>query len=402
MNQSFSEVTAALTQKLHDLKYTENTIQKYGREWTRFGSYLTQSSIDQYDMETVKDYFFSKYQVSFDSPAKDHTRSMRQTMRALRTLVEFKNHGTVYRRMPGKDHSIPSGFQESVHVFLSKAEETLARSSCRQYRCHVECFVSFLYEKGISNFSELTPELIKSFWKTREPLSRTTKEYDAYVLRKLLDFLYESEYCAVDLSVFVPKVKGNHKGSIPSFYTVEELKKLLSMVDRSNPTGRRDYAILLMAIRYGMRVGDIRNLKLSDIDWKNEKFSFIQSKTEKRQEFHLLPEVSTALIDYFKNGRPDTECKSVFVRHNAPYTEFGSDNNLHYIVNKYMNMAGFIDFHHRKHGFHSLRHSIAGNMLNQGISMPTISEILGHSSTETTMIYTKISIEQLGTCGLEV
>ena len=89
MNQSFSEVTAALTQKLHDLKYTENTIQKYGREWTRFGSYLTQSSIDQYDMETVKDYFFSKYQVSFDSPAKDHTRSMRQTMRALRTKKEI-------------------------------------------------------------------------------------------------------------------------------------------------------------------------------------------------------------------------------------------------------------------------------------------------------------------------
>ena len=402
MYTSFSEVTAALSKKLHDLKYSDGTIQKYEREWTRFENYLSKNNIEQYDMETVKDYFFSKYNVLFDATAKEHSRSMRQTMRALRTLIDFKNHGVIYRRVSGKDHSIPSGFQEPVHDFLSKAEETLASSSCRQYRTHVECFVSFLHEQGICNFSELTPEIIKSFWKTRESLSKQTKEYDAYVLRKLLDFLYESKTCAVDLSVFVPKVKGNHKGSIPSFYTVEELTKLLSMVDRFNPTGKRDYAILLMAIRYGMRVGDIRNLKLSDFDWENDKFSFIQSKTGKRQEFHLLPEVSTALIDYFKNGRPDTECKSVFVRHTAPYTEFGKDNNLHYITRKYMNMANFTDFPHRKCGLHSLRHSIAGNMLDQGIALPTISEVLGHSSTETTMIYTKISIEQLSACGLEV
>ena len=244
MYTSFSEVTAALSKKLHDLKYSDGTIQKYEREWTRFENYLSKNNIEQYDMETVKDYFFSKYNVLFDATAKEHSRSMRQTMRALRTLIDFKNHGVIYRRVSGKDHSIPSGFQEPVHDFLSKAEETLASSSCRQYRTHVECFVSFLHEQGICNFSELTPEIIKSFWKTRESLSKQTKEYDAYVLRKLLDFLYESKTCAVDLSVFVPKVKGNHKGSIPSFYTVEELTKLLSMVDRFNPTGKRDYAIL--------------------------------------------------------------------------------------------------------------------------------------------------------------
>ena len=88
MYTSFSEVTAALSKKLRDLKYSDGTIQKYEREWTRFENYLSKNNIEQYDMETVKDYFFSKYNVLFDATAKEHSRSMRQTMRALRTLIE--------------------------------------------------------------------------------------------------------------------------------------------------------------------------------------------------------------------------------------------------------------------------------------------------------------------------
>jgi site-specific recombinase XerD len=118
--------------------------------------------------------------------------------------------------------------------------------------------------------------------------------------------------------------------------------------------------------------------------------------------FPLLDDVAAALVDYFKNGRPETSCRNIFVRHNAPYEAFGQDDNLHYIINKYMKISGFTDFHHRKRGLHSLRHSIAGNMLNQGVPMPTISEVLGHSSTDTTMIYTKIGTGQLRNCALEV
>ena len=402
MAQTFEQDTAALAAKLQSLQYQDETIRKYEREWRRFEAYLISKQLQAYTLDTVKDYFIAHYGIAYDAPAKDHTKAMRQTMRALRSLIEFKDNGIVYRRMPSKDHTIPTGFRAPVIAFLADAETRLAKTSCRQYRSHTECFVAYLVSQGKTEFSELTPELIKSFWQSRASLTKQSKEYDAYVLRKFFDYLYDPGVCEVDFSPFVPKVKGNSKGKIPSFYTPEELSKVLSTVDRSNPTGKRDYAILLMAIRYGMRIGDIRSLKLSDFEWENDKFAFIQSKTGKRQEFFLLPEVSTALIDYFKNGRPKTTCSFVFIRHNAPYTEFGTENNLHNIISKYMNMAGITDFHHRKHGFHSLRHSIAGHLLDQGVPMPTISEVLGHSSTETTMIYSKISIAQLATCSLEV
>lgn len=402
MAQSFKEVTEALSKELRSLQYCDSTIQKYEREWRRFEAYLIAKKLSDYTIGTVKDYFLARYEISFDAPAKEHTRAMRQTKRALRIIVDFRENGIIYRRVSRKDHTIPVGFSAPVNAFLSEAEANLSSTTCRQYRSHIECFISFLVNQGKSDFSQITPTLIMSFWKTRARLEKQSKEYDAYVLRKLFDHLYRYGVCNVDFSVFVPKVKGNHKGSIPSFYTTDELAKVLSMVDRSNPIGKRDYAILLMVIRYGMRVGDLRKLSLSDIDWVNDKFSFFQSKTGKHQEFFLIPDVSAALIDYFKNGRPQTTCNAVFIRHTAPYTEFGKENNLHNIISKYMNMAGITDFHHRKHGLHSLRHSIAGNLLDQGVPISTISEILGHSSTETTMIYTKISIEQLATCSLEV
>lgn len=402
MDITYSRLTATLTVQLRSLHYCDSTIQKYEREWRRFENYLNDENLSEFTNKIVEDYFKKRFNVDFNAPAKDHTRGMRQTMRALRTLIDFRDHNIIYRRVSAKDHSIPYGFQETVKTFLHQIENTMSDTTYRQYRSHIESFVAFLDSQEKTSFTDLTPEIIKVYWGTRSYLKNTSREYDAYVLRKLFDYLYENGICSIDFSVFVPNIKGNHKGSIPSFYTPEELTKVLAAVDRSGPIGKRDYAILLLAIRYGMRVGDIRKLKLSDFDWINSKFSFVQSKTGKHQEFALLSDVSTAIIDYFKNGRPKTDCNAVFVRHNAPYTEFGKENNLHNIISKYMNMAGITDFHRRKHGLHSLRHSVAGNMLNQGIPMPTISEVLGHSSTETTMIYMKIDIEQLSSCALEV
>ncbi len=402
MEKNYTELTGEISNKLQSLQYHPDTIRKYQREWECFKKYLDAHNTHDFSDSLIADYYYVRYNIAFDAPGTEHSRAMRQTKRALETLLEYRKSGIIYRRKPTKNHTWPEAFENDAENFLSMISASRARTTSRQFRSKLESFVVYISDNGCNDFSGLSPNLLKGFWESRSHLSKTTRAYDTYVIRVLLDYLYENRICSVDLSVFVPKIKINSTGQIPSFYTTDELTKLLAMVDRSNPAGKRDYAILLLAIRYGMRVGDIRTLMLTDFDWKNSKLSFIQSKTSKRQDFILLPEVATAIIDYFKNGRPDTDCKYVFIRHNAPYCEFGQDNNLHNIISKYMKMANFTDFHHRKHGLHSLRHSIAGNMLDQGIALPTISEVLGHTSTETTMIYTKISINQLSSCSLEV
>lgn len=402
MNASFENLTGAVDQLLHTLQYDGHSIAAYHRFWKRLSEFMEQEGIPEFNRECGERYFYQTYGITLSEPSRTCPRDSRHCHRAITVLLEYQSSGTIYRRRMNKDHSFSQVFQPAIGEFMDFIAETMARTSHRQIRSRMESFLGFLERRGHTDFVKLDRNTILAYWKTRAHVCRTTQTYDAYVLRKFFDFLYKHGYTIVDNSVFVPNVKGNHKGRIPSFYTTEEITTLLSNVDRESPVGKRDYAILLFAVRYGMRVGDIRALCLSDIDWNASSFSFCQGKTGTAMTFPLLDDVATALIDYFRNGRPETTCRNIFVRHNAPYEAFGQDDNLHYIISKYMRISGFTDFNHRKRGLHSLRHSIAGNMLNQGVPMPTVSEVLGHSSTDTTMIYTKIGTAQLRNCALEV
>lgn len=402
MTDSFKKLTESVEQMLCNLHYSENTISKYRRHCNRISEFMLRNEIENFSKSVGENYFFTTYGYKLEKIPSERTRDMSQCRRTIEVLLEYQHSETMYRRRSSKNHIFQECFQPAADNFMSIIRQNYARTSCRQFQSRLENFLDYLYDHNCRTFSSITKDNILGYWKTREIRSKTTQEYDCYFLRKFLDYLYENSYTQIDNSVFVPYIKGNRKGRLPSYYTTEEITTLLSSVERSNPVGKRDYALLLIAIRYGMRIGDIRNLKLSDINWHESKFTFCQSKSEKVITFPLLEDVATALIDYFQNGRPETSCRNIFVRHNAPFDEFGKDDNLHYIINKYMRISGITGFHHRKHGFHIFRHSIAGNMLNMGIPLPVVSEVLSHSKTDTTMIYTKIGIDQLKTCALEV
>ena len=402
MSASFEELTGAVDRLLHTLRYDGHTIAAYRRFWNRLSEFMEQEGFPEFSRECGERYYYQTYGITLSEPCRTCPGDSRHCRRAITALLEYQASGTIYRRRQSKDHTFSESFQPAIGEFMAFVDGSMARTSCRQIRFRMESFLGFLTGRGCMDLAKLDRQTILDYWKSRSHVCRTTQVYDAYVLRKFFDFLYQHGYTAVDNSVFVPNVKGNHKGRIPSFYTTEEITTLLSNVDRENPAGKRDYAILLFAVRYGMRAGVIRCLRLSDIDWNASSFSFCQGKTGAAMSFPLLDDVAAALIDYFRNGRPETSCRNIFVRHNAPYEAFGQDDNLHYIISKYMRLSGFSDFHHRKRGLHSLRHSIAGNMLDQGVPMPAVSEVLGHSSSDTTMIYTKIGTGQLRNCALEV
>jgi len=402
LNLQFDELVQKTTAELERLKYSQSSIRKYQACWNQFRKYADNHSICDFSDETAEQYFQDTFGLSFIHPKSPLPTRARREHRFLSVLYQVKMTGVFYNRRPTKDHSIEDCYQPAANEFLSVGCSNVADSTKRQMQLRMEIFLEFLLVRGIKNFNAIRKSDILAFWDMRNYLKKKTREYDSYFLHKFFDFLFEHGYTIVDNSVFVPKVKGSNQGQIPSHYTPDELTKLLSCVDRNNPIGKRNYAILLFSIRYAPRVEDIRNLKLGDIDWDKSIISYVQGKTQKRITLTLYDDVATALIDYFKNGRPETTCRNVFVRHNAPFTEFGKNDNLHYIISKYMKFAGFTDFHQRKHGLHSMRHSIAGNMLNEGVPMPVVSEVLNHGSTDTTMHYTKIAVEQLRTCALEV
>lgn len=199
----------------------------------------------------------------------------------------------------------------------------------------------------------------------------------------------------------VPKVRVYPGERLPTTWTPEAVESLLAAVDRASPIGKRDYAILLLATRLGLRAGDIREMRLDQLDWEQARIHVVQAKTGVPLELPLTEEVGEAIIDYLRHGRPPVAHREVFLRQNAPFEPFGRNNNLHSIITSYRRKAGVELPALSRRGLHSLRHTLASRLLEAGVPLDTIAGTLGHLSPETTRLYLRINVNDLRRAALD-
>lgn len=176
---------------------------------------------------------------------------------------------------------------------------------------------------------------------------------------------------------------------------------MLKAVDRSNPKGKRDVVMILLAARLGLRASDICGLKFENIHWETNTIHLTQRKTKEKIELPLLVEIGNAIVDYLKFGRPISDLPYLFLRVGQPYDKL-AEPTLHSIVSFYLKQAGIDNIDKKKHGPHALRHSLAGILLEKKTPLPVISEVLGHTNTESTKSYLRIDLNSLRQCALEV
>ena len=257
----------------------------------------------------------------------------------------------------------------------------------------------YLVSEGIVDFREVNEQTVDGFVKSLSSYSLRTIVGIVDDFRLLLEYAHTNKYHSRNLKKACPRVRDYKNTTIPSTFLEDDIKQVLGVIDRNGPIGMRDYAIILTAVRLGLRESDILNLRFSNIDWENGKIQIIQKKTKQPLCLPLTDDVAWAIIDYLKNGRPGCDCDYVFVRHNRPITHL---NSTYDIVQKYIWQSQITLPSGKRHGLHALRHSLASKMLEQGIALPTISGILGHLSSDTTKYYLKIDVNQLRQCALEV
>jgi len=262
-------------------------------------------------------------------------------------------------------------------------------------------FAEFLDGVGLLACAAIHPSHITAYVATLFQYQQKTVEMTLCHLRGFFRFLYLQGQHPHDLSNAVPRIRCTVQPHIPSVWTREEVERLLAVVDRGNPCGKRDYAMLLLVARLGVRVGDLRDLRLDHLDWEAKRIVLPQAKTGQVVSLPLLEDVGWALIEYLQTGRPPVASPYVFVRHHAPFEPFGPDNNLSHVIAKYMRLAQIPIPAGKKHGLHSLRHTLASALLEQHTPLPTIAEILGHLDARTTSIYLKVDIAQLRQCALD-
>jgi integrase len=194
----------------------------------------------------------------------------------------------------------------------------------------------------------------------------------------------------------VPAARSARQARIPSVRGPGEVARIVEAIDRDNPCGKRDYAIIMLIARLGLRGVDIRRLEFADFDWAGNRLAVTQAKTGDRVQLPLLKEVGWAVIDYIRHGRPACDCPQVFVRHLAPIGPFSDQDHLHQILVKHARVS-----EKRRHGMHSLRHSLATRLMEGGTPVEQIADILGHQSVRSTGVYLKSSLGLLERCALD-
>ncbi len=404
-NQDINGAISAIMESMRLQGTSPGRLKNYENAYNVFERYLSKNCIARIDEKICLEYVHTKTGKRFDrfecviSNARVDYR-MRPLLLLLRYLQDGKFHPDVRRTKPS--FVCPVCFKSEYEAFCEElVYRGYSQATIESNTKKVQWLIMFMATQGITSTSDITIRHIENYLKTIE--NKTVKYVGVflYVFRNFFSFLYERGYIVNDLAPMLPKVRTSRNASIPYVWSKDDIKKLLCAIDREDPKGKRDYAILLIAIRLGLRIGDIRSLKKSSIDWNRKTINLKMTKTGQPIELPLLKDIGWAIIDYLQNGRPITISECLFVRHRAPFNAFGGHNGFNKELHRYILKAGLNIPKGQRHGMHSLRSTLAGNMLEIKSPLPIISETLGHQSVNTTSIYLKIDIEGLRKCALD-
>ena len=266
----------------------------------------------------------------------------------------------------------------------------------KDYQLYLNNFLVFLNRNGIYTLKEITERHILVFVSATE----NNKVNVVSCLRVLFRYWFDNHLIETDFELVLKNYKWVKHEKVPSFFTIDEVRAIETSIDRSSGVGKRNYAMLLLASRLGLRASDIAHLKFSNIDWEKNEIRFVQHKTGNPISLPLLNDVGSALIDYLKYGRFKSESQQVFISSRAPYIPANKSivcSAIREVITK-----SKVETDGRRHGPHSLRHSLACCLLKNEVPMPVISETLGHVKTNTTMTYLRIDLTSLMKCALAV
>jgi len=267
---------------------------------------------------------------------------------------------------------------------------------------NIRGFICFAEDHNLSCISELNQTTILKYLESKCHLSKPTRDGIVHTLRDFFRCPEVAKIMGKDLSVNLKSRKTSRYYKLPSFFSTEELRLMLAAIDRRTVEGKKDFAVILMAADTGLRVSDIINLRISNLKWDCQEIEIVQQKTGQALRLWMTDALKWALLDYLMTSRPkEISCDHVFLRSLAPFHPYVSAGHYYKKLNKYFALAG-VDTNGRRHGMHSLRHSLAARLMGENIPITIISEALGHKYANVTMQYVRIDIEKLRLAALEV
>jgi site-specific recombinase XerD len=294
----------------------------------------------------------------------------------------------------GRPHRPPHPFLDVAPGFFNYLveERGLRPGSLKLYGHHLRQFAAYLDKVGLHDLRELSPPVLSGF---AIDLSRHVAwgsvRNACGILHVFLGYLHRERILPTDLGSAVEPPQTYRLDRIPRSITWEEVRRLLEAIDRRTPAGRRDYAIVLLLVTYGLRAREVAALTVDDFDWRNDRLRVPERKAGHSTAYPLSPVVGQAIVDYLQNGRPQTTDRHMFFRAVAPLrpiTEAAVSSRAAHYLHK-------IGIAVPRAGSHTLRHTCVQRLVDAEFDLKVIGDYVGHRSTASTEIYTKVDIETL-------
>ena len=316
-------------------------------------------------------------------------RGDRTTVRQL--LDHLREHHVVQRVTPTCDVSPLAAILDRYEKYL-RSERGLTTATIINYLPFARKFLSDRFGEGPFLLKVVRPCDISGFiLRHARTMSCRRAQLMTTAFRSFFRFLFQRGELQVDLAPSIPTVADWRLSTLPRYITAEEVIRVLGSCDRHTAMGRRDYALLLLLARLGLRAGEIVAMQLDDIDWRSGEI-LVRGKGLLYDRMPLPVDVGQALAVYLRHDRPSSKTRRVFVCRKAPQRGFSGPSTVSTIVRRALDRAGL---HPGFKGAHLLRHSLATSMIRSGASMSEIGEILRHRSPSTTEIYAKLDFEGL-------
>lgn len=390
------QLITATKEQLARLDYKPRTIARMDAVWNNLVAYCEEHTGGFLTVESARSFVWDQYGAVLGDTDASHNVN-----RAVHILLDFQQFGMIFKQSHMTIKAFSDVYSPLFEGFLdSLRNDNFSEGSVRTWRSRLFRFEYFLMNNRIEHFGQLELSHVNAYIETLSGFSSGTVGGTIKILGRLSDYALENGWHSRSFSDCLPDVRRTHNYRLPTVFTPAEVEQILGSVDHDNALGKRNYAVLILVARLGLRISDVRLLRFDSLDWQNRRISITQKKTGVPLELPLPDDAGWAIIDYLKHGRPETDCGYIFVRHAAPYNAL--TDSFRRTVVKAIQKAGVKVPTDKPVGMHTFRHSIATAMLSNGAKLTDIAQTLGHTAPESTQTYISTDTELLRQCALEV
>lgn len=401
MQTDIEVATEAVLDFLKGIPMSSSTVKYYRSCYRTINMYCQSNSIGRFFHDDAED--FRKFQMNRHENGeigRVYALTLRKAAFMLADVMGGKE--LVWERKNYHQKHFCAEYERVIIEFEDNIAPSLSPGSVKNVMLMTRQFLEHLENSGMRDFCKLTLDEVRKFIINASPRHQGNMLNLTWPIKKFVSFLKNAGHTAIDAERLIVYSSPKRVKALPCF-TEDESIALLSVIDTSTPLGKRDYAIMRLALGTGLRGEDILGLHLADIDWRKNEISIVQSKTGTHIVLPLLPDVGNAVADYILNARPTkADSTHIFLRHRKPHKWLGDGTAGAAIMKRYQDGAGLNHLAGDGKTFHAFRRTVGARLVKAEVPLPSVAQQLGHKRIESTKRYIPLNDDMLRVCCMDI